>query len=502
MRASMTRWRRVIAVAALSAVPAASRADDVQQQLLREIEKLKAQTQELLRQQNDLRDTVRRQAETIDRLERRTADGTKPAPAPPRAQRPAPPPAARASAPDAALDRALDEAQRDAPPAAPPPLARPAGGSTLRLIDVGFDIMTAGGTSTASDANLLLLQGGAHDPNQRGFTLQQGELSLTGAVDPYFRGAAYIIFTPDGVELEEAFLNTTALPWGLEIEAGQFLTEFGRINPLHPHAWEYLDQPVVNTRFFGGDGLRNPGVRLGWLLPVPWYAQLDLGAQNATGETATSFLGEEEGDGVGNFPLIDRPVSNLGDLLYLTRLSNGFSITDSLYAKVGASALFGPNATGLQSRTTIYGLDVAAKWVPEDNFRGYPFVLFESEVMRRLYDTATVPGGDGSAPLPATTLDDWGFYAQALYGFAHRWSAGVRVEYAGGSGQSIGGTPADPFRDNRFRLSPLLTWRPTEFSRIRLQYNFDTAEFLPEGEANTVWLGIEILYGAHPAHRF
>ena len=39
---------------------------------------------------------------------------------------------------------------------------------------------------------------------------------------------------------------------------GQFLTEFGRINPTHPHAWAWLDQPVIEARVFGPDGMRRP----------------------------------------------------------------------------------------------------------------------------------------------------------------------------------------------------------------------------------------------------
>lgn len=40
--------------------------------------------------------------------------------------------------------------------------------------------------------------------------------------------------------------------------------------------------------------LRAPGVRLGWLLPVPWFSEVHLGAQNANGETMLSFLASDE----------------------------------------------------------------------------------------------------------------------------------------------------------------------------------------------------------------
>jgi hypothetical protein len=199
---------------------------------------------------------------------------------------------------DAALDRALEEAGGAAPVSEPAAAAdlwsRRLGGGRIRLIDISLDVLTAAGTSTATDSEIRDLQGGAHDPDRRGFTLQQAELSFMGAVDPYLSGETHIIFTTGGVELEEAFLTTQSLPYGLQLEAGHFFTEYGLINPAHPHSWDWIDQPVINSRLFGGDGLRAPGARLGWLTPLPWFSELHVGVQNANeGETTVSFIGEE-----------------------------------------------------------------------------------------------------------------------------------------------------------------------------------------------------------------
>jgi hypothetical protein len=464
-----------------------------------EVERLRRELETMKQQMEALQEQMRKQEEVIRALERKQA--ATPAPAERAMQGPveqAAPPAATA-----ALDRALEEARSETPrPAEPGLVARRVGPATFRLIDISWVTLFAAGTSTERDSTLKDLEGGAHDPNQRGFTLQQGEFSLSGAVDPYFTGESHVIYTPDGVELEEAFLTTTALPHGLQLEAGHFFTEFGRINPLHPHAWNWIDQPVINTRLFGGDGLRNPGLRLGWLAPLPWFSEVSLGAQNASGETAVSFLGEQEGDGIGGRPLIDRDVRNLGDLLYLTRWENAWTLSDSLSMKIGASGLFGPNATGWDERTRIYGADLVFKWRPARNFRGWPFFLVESELMKRDYEAAAVVDAAGVTTLPATTLYDWGFYLQSLYGFRYGWAGGLRYEYATGSGQSVGGRGSAPFRADRQRLSPLLVWHPTEFSRIRLQYNFDIAEQLDPDEAHTGWVGFEILYGAHAAHKY
>ncbi len=384
----------------------------------------------------------------------------------------------------------------------------------LRLIDISLDALFAAGGSTADDEELEGLQGGGHDPRKRGFTVQNIELSLAGAVDPYLKGESHIILFLDPltgetrIELEEAFMTTQSLPYGLQLEAGHFFTEFGRLNPRHPHQWHWQDQPIINTRFFGPDGMRGPGFRLGWLMPFSWFSELHFGVQNANGETMISFLANEEFFNerpLGNRPFVNRVVKNLKDLAYLARMDNSWDITDDVTIKLGFSGLYGPNATGADGETYIYGSDLVIKWRQADNVRGWPFLIFESEVMKR--DYKAVAFFDDSDPLdivdiPEKTLKDWGLYMQLLHGFSPGWAAGLRYEHTTGSGQSLGGRDNDPFRDDRGRISPLLTWMPTEFSRFRFQYNYDRAGHLPDKEAHSAWLGIEFMYGAHPTHSF
>src|SRR5262249_19682244 len=130
----------------------------------------------------------------------------------------------------------------DAAPTSPqaPVQAPAAAPGQVRLIDVSLDIEAAVGGSTEPDSVLDHLQGGGHDPRKRGFTLQQAELWLGGAVDPYFNAEARLVTFIDPipgdtvVELEEAFATTQSLPADLQLKAGLFLTEFGRMNPTHP----------------------------------------------------------------------------------------------------------------------------------------------------------------------------------------------------------------------------------------------------------------------------
>jgi len=376
---------------------------------------------------------------------------------------------------------------------APPP-SGPA--SVLNLIQIGLSGLFAAGGSTEDNIALRELQGGAPDPQENGFTVQNVELSLGGSVDPYFDAQANIVYQIDAagsssVELEEAYLTTRSLPGGLQLKVGQYFTEFGRLNARHPHTWGFADQPVVLSRFFGGDGLRGPGVRLSWLTPLNWYSEFYVSVQNAHGETATSFL-SNPGEQIGGHVLIDRQSRDAGDLLYMLRWLNGFDLSDNLSVNIGLSGLSGPNASGTNTDTAIYGADLYVKWQGTYAQRGFPFVSWHTELLKRRYEA-----GDPADPA-RETLDARGLFTQALWGFRPGYVAGLRWEYATADGDTAG----DPLRDTRRRTTVNLTWYPTEFSKLRIQYNHDQAQHLPGGTADSVWLQAEFNIGSHMAHKF
>jgi hypothetical protein len=427
----------------------------------------------------------------------------------------------------AAARSAAAEPSAARPPVAAGPLvdvpAGAGGGARFQLLDVSVDVLSSAGFSSVEDDDIALLQAGGHDPARRGFNLTNLELSLLGAVDPYLDGEIHLIYFLDAegesnFELEEAFVTSRMLPFGLEesgfqVEFGQMFTEFGRINPQHPHAWDWQDQPVVLSRFFGPDGMRGIGTRVGWLLPVPWFSELHAGVQNAQGETMQSFLSSDEAfeeQPIGGRPFASDGTHSLNDMVYLLRWVNGFELGEDWAGQIGASGLYGPNATGSDGRTTIYGADWLLKWVPASSDRGWPFVKIEGEIARRHYEADSFFDPDTGVSFGHETFTDWGAFLQTLWGFRRGWSVGVRGEYATGNDDVYAPDSAfatrseDPFRGNRVRVSPLLVFQPSEFSRFRLQYNVDNAEFLMGGRdtAHSFWLGLEFLIGQHPAHRF
>jgi hypothetical protein len=356
--------------------------------------------------------------------------------------------------------------------------------------------------SSVKDSSLVNLQAGGHDPSRNGFTIQNVELTMSGAVDPYFDAQANIVALINArgqtqVELEEAYMTSRSLPWGLQVKAGQSFVEFGRQNQQHPHSWDFVDQPVILSRLLGADGLRDQGVRVSWLAPVPWYSEFYFGIYNARGATVNSFLFDEASQ-VGGYQLVSRDgARHVNDFLYLGRWLNGFDISDETSANAGLSVLRGPNATGPDAYTSIYGADLYVKWRPPVNERGFPFIGWETELMYRNYDAIDSTG----LGLPNTTLKDWGYYTQFLWGFSPGWTAGLRFEQAKGNDPN-GNAASDPFRDKRWRVSPNLTWYPTEFSKLRLQYNHDDAQHLPDGKADSIWLQFEAGIGSHAAHKF
>jgi len=466
------------------------------------------QLQQQLRQlQEDLEQTQRRHRQQIEALQQQID-----------ALQAGPP--AQAAAPLAATTVPSPAQTGALPPAASAPELKPAWSPTAPItllggqrnyLNLSFDALFAAGSSTADDIPHLQL--GGHDPVQRGFTAQNLEIVFEGNVDPYFRGQASLVghINPEGefhFEAEEAYLETIALPANLQVKAGQFLTEFGRINPTHPHTWSFVDVPLVAGRFFGAEGLRNPGARLSWMLPTPFYSELFFAVQNSQGGTAYSFRGaghNHDGDEhnlLFGRERIDRETESLGDMLFAPRYAVSFDLTDNQTVLAGASAALGPNNSGTDTDTQIYGVDFMWKWKSPRHHGGFPFVAWQTEAMARRFEAgafAEDEDGDGvlDVDLPRETLWDYGLYSQLTLGFKKGWVAGLRGDWVSGE---RGAFYPDPDRDTRWRVSPDLTWYPTEFSKVRLQYYYDDRDNI--GVDHSVWMQFEFMLGSHAAHKF
>jgi hypothetical protein len=318
------------------------------------------------------------------------------------------------------------------------------------------------------------LQSGAHDPAGNGFAFQQLELDLSKVVDPYFRLDAFIVFRTEGVEVEEAFATTLALPGSLQIRAGQFLTRFGRINSQHPHVWDFADQPFAHGRMFGGEGQRGTGAEVSWLSPLPWYVEV---VASTTNEAAAH--GHEEEEELPEIPWgegeEDGHIEDLYDLQHVVAIKQFFDLTDNASLMWGVSGSF-------TRHEAIAGTDVYFKYRPITRASNTAFIVQAEALARVRHD-----GGE--------QYTDYGGYGQAMWKFSRHWGMGMRYELAGED-------ELDPIAtDPRHRVALQATYWPTEYSRMRLQGGLDYPQWQDEPDYSAM-LAVQFIIGAHGAHKF
>lgn len=324
-----------------------------------------------------------------------------------------------------------------------------------------------------SDDNVRQL--GGHDPQRTGFTLQQLELAAGASVDPFFRFDTNLVFTQFGVEIEEAYGTTTGLPLNLQARVGQFLTRFGRTNATHPHSWHFIDQVWLIGKFFGAEGNRGLGAELSWLSPLPWFAELVLSVNDASGDCcARSYL--------GGAPLSVRSPS---DLLVTGALKQYFPFDDDWSLLWGLSGQSGPNPTGLGNRTEIFGTDLYLRYRPVEE-PGRSSLSLQAEAMLR------------RRQVPRDVWMDLGYYAQLVYQFALQYEVAARAEGVSG----VTDDPLDPsWADFAQRYSLSATYYPSHFSRLRAQVA-STSPVVGDAWIWAAMVSVEVLVGAHGSHRY
>jgi hypothetical protein len=328
-----------------------------------------------------------------------------------------------------------------------------------------------------------------------GFTAQEVELAFSAIVDPYFKGEVYLtIPNLEGLEVEEAFVTTTSLPWNLQVKAGSFRGAFGRQNGQHLHVQDFTRRPLINAAFLGEDGMRGPGVQVSWLSPLPFFLTL-------YGEVFS--LAADPADQTGPLP---QPVASFGadratrptlaaEAKAFFPLAESWSLFTGLNFASGKSPgiSFGDAGTaGVGRESQLYGADVYLKWKPANVAQGYESLALQAEaIVRHLGDG----GGIG---------DEWdgGAYAQIVAQFARRWFAGVRGD--------VVGVPSSSVLARTERVGLMLTFQGSEFSRVRGYLEAEHAAapssaFLPQAQpqwAPAAFIQLEISIGAHGAHPF
>ena len=129
------------------------------------------------------------------------------------------------------------------------------------------------------------------------FRLRSAEIGLSAEVDPYGRAYAFITGTEGGIEVEEAAVQTTALP--VNVTAGRFFADFGRLPQFHQHELPFVNTPLSMNRLVGGESL-GTGVQWRYLFPTPFYLSLTGGVFNEIGHSHAHGVAENGHGGHGH----------------------------------------------------------------------------------------------------------------------------------------------------------------------------------------------------------
>lgn len=324
----------------------------------------------------------------------------------------------------------------------------------------------------------------AHGEKKEGINLHSAELYLFAPVDPFFNLYATIPFGENGVEVEEAYFVTTSLPKGIQAKIGKFKSGFGRINSQHAHNWNFVDSPLIYKAFVGDEGINEKGIQLTFLPELPIYFQ--LGFEALQGENEILF-GEGATSGLGAFSAFAKAsfdVGNYGTILFGPSVIAGKTKTESI-----------EHDNIFSGDSTLCGFEFTYKWKPS---RWKSFTL-QSEYFWR-HQKGILEDESTSTRQTLNRTQD-GMYLQAVYQTG-RWALGTRYDLLEpfNDKYKLDGTKVS-FGDKPWRTSAMLEFNPSEFSKIRLQYNYDKST--RDGKVNNEWfLQFITGIGAHAAHSF
>lgn len=319
---------------------------------------------------------------------------------------------------------------------------------------------------------------------RKGFNLRAAEITFFAPVDPYFNLYATIPITESGVELEEAYFVTTSLPAGLQLKGGKFKSGFGRLNAFHPHAWDFADAPLAYRAFLGEEGLGEKGVQLTYLPRLPIYAV--LGIEALQGDNPILF-GPDAGSGLHSytgFAKASIDFSSDQTLLFGGSVSGGKTKTETV-----------AQDSSFSGSSILYGAELTYKWKPSKQ----KSLIVQTEYLFRHQDGKFL-NSFSSAPESMRRSQD-GWYVQAVRQ-SGRWRLGARWDVLGvfQDDFNLSGKRID-FGSRPYRLTGALDFNPTEFSRIRLQYNYDRSARTDKAN-HEVLLQVIFAIGAHGAHPF
>lgn len=302
------------------------------------------------------------------------------------------------------------------------------------------------------------------------FNLRAAELGISASIDPYARAYAFINANREEVELEEAAIVTTSLPWNLQARAGRLFADFGRLAKFHQHEYPFVNAPLSLERMVGGES-RADGVELSYLVPTPFFLRATLGGYNKMGAE--------------NERLDDTRPRAWSRFTYLGRLQTSLDLADNHSVELGTSLAYTPSIRipedPQDGSRSLAGLDLTYRYQPLGSTLYQGFTL-GGELFG---NSERVERASGFQRLQAL-----GGYAYAEAKLSREWGAGFLFDNA----PSL----SSPGKKT-ISYSPFLTWNLSEFNRLRFQYSFfdDSVREEKSERGNQFFLQWTTFLGSH-----
>jgi hypothetical protein len=338
---------------------------------------------------------------------------------------------------------------------------------------------TAAGNETGAETIAGFALGDETGRPTRGFSAGETEITFEANIDPFLAGFMVFSLGNEGeASVEEAYIRTTALPGGVTLKAGRFLSGIGYLNERHAHNWSFSDAPLPYRAFLGNQ-LGDVGLQARWIAPTNQYLEFGAEALQGDGFPAAG----SDNNGAGTYSLFARTGSDINlSSSYLASIS--YLHTSAQDRDTGGDLFTGDTDLGIAS--LVY------KWAPGGN----PLVRNLTVVGEYFYGADT---GEFNGTPFQQSHDGW--YAQGLYQFMPQWSVGLR--YSALHSESVDGallgTVLDDGGHDPFDIAALLEYDTSEFGRFRVQYARDESSAEPN---DVLTLQYTVIYGPHAAHRY
>ncbi len=360
-----------------------------------------------------------------------------------------------------------------------------------------------GDYSNDSDYELPgFMLGGEASRGEKGFHLGHNELVMSANIDDlFFAKMTTAIAEHEGeteVELEEAFIESQGLGYGLTIRAGRFYSDIGYMNNQHGHAWDFMDAPLVYMGLFGNQ-LIDDGVQLSWVAPTDVYFR--LGFEFTRGERFPA--GGASNDGKGASTVFAKWGGDLGvSHAWQFGLSHWSADIDGR-TSAGHAHEAATEIPSFSGDSSVSAVDFIWKWAPQGNKHETNFKL-QLEYFQR-DDDGTIELL-GSAPLETTSYqgEQTGWYLQGVYQFMPRWRVGYRydrlnADNTGADAAVLEEAGLDDEGHTPERSTLMIDYSRSEYSRIRFQFSQDDSY---EDSDNSFFIQYIVTLGAHGAHQF